>query len=202
MIDLISREEKILSVIEGIRGDIEAIQQNRSNYQIKHFVVGQHQTPARQRMQTVLELQIKLFNIRRAQLSADKINVELDRLISSGERMEPFDEKLRMIEIEEKKTDLAEIELSRLSQVREAECLYAILHELPTFTYEQYQEEEDKYWILRIGEQIELSRLNTGAPGVGNHQALLQMNRPILQSLDPALVAKTSVDLISLTGEE
>ncbi len=174
MDELVKRENEILKSIENLRDDIDAIQQNRSNFQIKNFVIAQHMTPGRQRMQCILELQTKLFNIRDMQLDAEKLNIELEELESGGERVDSFEERFRHIYIEKKKLQLAQIELSRLSQVREAECLYAIAQTLPKYTREQYEEEEQLYWALRLNEQIELSNDR------GNIQALKQINRGIL----------------------
>jgi len=174
--DITVREKAMVEAIENLKDDMEAIQQNRSNFQIRNFVVGQHMTPGRQRMQCVLELQIKMFNIRDAQLDAEKLNIEIEHLQSGGERYDKYTEKLEGIEIEKKKLQLAQIELSRMSQVREAECLYSILQSLPKYTREQYEEEEQLYWTMRLGEQLELSALNDR----GNLQAIKQINRGVL----------------------
>jgi hypothetical protein len=174
MDNLAVRENDILSSLESLKDDIEAIQQNRSNFVIKNFVVGSHMTPGRQRMQCVQELQIKMFNIRDMQLDAEKINIEIEKLVKGGERYGDYDERLRLIDLEKKKLQLSQIELSRLSQVREAECLYSILQSLPKYTREQYEEEEQLYWTMRLNEQIELSNDR------GNIQALKQINRGIL----------------------
>lgn len=170
------REKKILDSIENLKEDMDAIQQNRSNFQIKNFVIAQHMTPGRQRMQCVLELQIKMFNIRGAQLDAEKLNIEIDHLKSGGERYGDYEEKLNQIEIEKKKLELAQIELGRIGQVREAECLYSILQQLPKFTREEYEEQERLYWTMRLNEQLELSAQNDR----GNLQAIKQINRGIL----------------------
>jgi len=174
MDELVKRENEMLESIEGLREDIDAIQQNRSNFQIKNFVIGQHMTPGRQRMQCIMELQVKLFNIRDMQLDSEKLNIEIEQYEKAGERYGDFEERLRQIEIEKKKLQLAQIELARLGQVREAECLYSITQSLPRYTREQYEEEEQLYWTMRLNEQIELSNDR------GNIQALNQIDRGIL----------------------
>jgi hypothetical protein len=176
MENLVVREKEILDSIENLKDDLDAIQQNRSNFQIKNFVVGQHMTPGRQRMQCVLELQIKMFNIRSSQLDSDKISIEIEQLEKGGERYGDYEERFRQIDIEKKKLELAQIDLARIGQVREAECLYSILQSLPKFTREQYEEEEQLYWTMRLNEQLELSALNDR----GNLQAINQINRGIL----------------------
>jgi hypothetical protein len=174
MDELVKRENEMLESIEGLREDIDAIQQNRSNFQLKNFIVAQHQTPGRQRMQCIDELTTRLFNIRLMQLDAEKLNIEIEKLESGGERYDSFEEKLRHVDIEQKKLQLARGELFRLNQVREAECLYAIAQSLPKYTREQYEEEEPLYWALRLNEQIELVNDR------GNIQTLKQIDRGIL----------------------
>jgi len=176
MDELVKRENEMLESIEGLREDIDAIQQNRSNFQLKNFIVAQHQTPGRQRMQCIDELQARLFNIRYMQLDAEKLNIEIEELESGGarKRLTTFEERLRQVDIEKKKLQLAKDELFRLNQVREAECLYAIAQSLPKYTRKQYEEEEPLYWALRLNEQIELSNDR------GNIQALKQINRGVL----------------------
>ena len=193
MDDLIVRETNILNAIENLRDDIDAIQQNRSNFQIKNFVVAQHMTPGRQRMQCVLELQIKMFNIRDAQLEAEKIGIEIEQL-QSEVQADKFTDRLNAVEIKKKELQLAQIELSRLSQVREAECLYSILQSLPKYTREQYEEEEQLYWTMRLQEQIELSAVNDR----GNLQAVNQINRGILS--EPLSQEQISASTRSMMG--
>lgn len=182
MDELAKREDNILSCIENLREDINAIQQNRTNFQIENFVVGQHFTPQRQKMQCITELRTRLFNIRGYQLDAEKLNVEIEQSCQGGDRMDSFEDRLCHVEIEKKKLQLAQIELERLSQVREAECLYAIAQSLPHYSYEEYQEAEDLYWKLRLNEQLELSNIGDR----GNLQAIKQINRGILvNGLEP-----------------
>lgn len=166
--DILKQESAIIERIESLRKDIEAIQQPRSDFAIKHFVVGQHDTPGRQRAQAVLELQIKMFNIRRAQLEEKRMNILRERHLQSGDELDK-------IEAEKIDLDLAELRLSRMGAIREATALLAILDQLPPYSYEQYQAEEVEYWNRRLSRQALQDLRSMGTIGAGNLEAINQM---------------------------
>lgn len=165
--DIVQQEKNITARIEALRADIEAIQQPRSDFAIKHFVVGQHDTPARQRQQAVLELQIKLFNIRRAQIEEQKLKIQQARLRKSQDELD-------VLEAERLELDEAEMRLARMGAIREAEALLAIVDALPKFTYEEYQEAEAEYWARRLSRQALQDLRATGTISVGNLEAIRQ----------------------------
>src|ERR1019366_66210 len=98
---------------------IRTIQQSRSNFQIEHFVVGQHDTEPRRWWQCVLELQIKLQNLRRAVIQRRQTERKLLSLDNAGTD-ESRDEAALL------RLDREDHELAVLGAVRETECLYAI----------------------------------------------------------------------------
>lgn len=179
MNEIIELENELVNKIEGLREDIEATQQPRSNFALEHFVVGMHDTPGRQRMQAVLELQIKMFNIKRTQLEERKIGV----LIRQQEKIKEdntggsVESELAEIEIERLQTDLAEMRLARMGNIREAKCLLAIVERLPKYTYEELQAEEWKYWPARLSRQALQDMKSIGTIGQGNSEAIAQMFR-------------------------
>jgi hypothetical protein len=172
-------ENELVKRIEGLKADIDAIQQPRSNFALEHFVVAQHVTPERQYMQTVLELQIKMFNIQRAQLEERKLHLEKEEQEEIRDRWTTSRRgKARaQIEIERIQTDLAELNLARIGATREAECLLAILDKLPNFTYEELQRAEPLYWVARMSDQALRDMKTMGAIGQGNLEAIGQMFR-------------------------
>lgn len=178
--DIIGLENKLIEKIEGLRSDIEAIQQPRSDFAIEHFVVGQHDTPGRQRMQAVLELQIKMFNIRRAQLEEKKLLVERRKQekisITNGDE---FEQELAAIEIERIDIDLADMRLARLGAIRESQCMLAILDRLPRYSYAQLQEEEAAYWQARLSRQALQDMKTMGTISQGSAEAITQMLREL-----------------------
>lgn len=173
MDDITIQENKVIKRILSLREDIDAIQQPRSNYAIEHFVVGQHVMPGRQRMQAILELQIKLFNIQEAQLDVEKLQIEIEEL-ENKTALDKYTKRLNAIEIQRKKLHIANIELSRKGAIREASALLAITDILPKYTYEEYQAEEMEYWPKRLTNQAEQDLQATGRIGQGNQEALRQ----------------------------
>lgn len=69
--------EELQTMKQDVMAAIDAIAQSRSNYQLQHFVVGQHDTQERQYQQCLLELNVKLNNIKREQISVRKLNKKL-----------------------------------------------------------------------------------------------------------------------------
>lgn len=179
--ELEAREAEIQARGRELREAFEAIQQPRSDYALAHFVVAQHDTPARQWAQAVLELQIKVFNVRRAQLAMEKLEVQIEaaealaRNPLAGRRRR----RLAGVEAASLRVDREETILARLGAVREAETLYAITQRIEAeanggrpFTYEQLQAGEAEYWQLRLSRQAYLEA--RGAIDPGNGEALLQ----------------------------
>lgn len=179
MNDLMKLEEDVIGRIEEL--DIDMIQQPRSDFVLEHFVVGTHDMPGRQRVQAVLELQIKLFNIRRAQLEERKLRVEKKQkeYKLTGSTIDVLERELIQIEIERIEMDLAEMSLARLGAVREAQALLAILDRLPKYTYEQLQAEEAEYWRARLSRQALQDMKSMGTIGQGNAEAIRQMMKKV-----------------------
>lgn len=141
---------------------IDSIAQSRSNYQLQHFVVGQHDTQERQYQQCLLELNTKLNNIKRDQIALKKLEKKLS--------LEKDEDERSLIEI-----DIEEVSFGLKSQMREAGVLYSIFNALPKFSYQQLQEAEERYWHLRLSRQAEMdiAQRNLGI-GTGNMEALRQ----------------------------
>lgn len=154
-------ELDLIKVKQELASSIEAISQGRSNFAIQHFVVGDHCTPERQFVQCVLELQVKLFNIKRDE-------IRLRKLIKKKEAEQDSDDK------ELAQLDIEELTLQILSQKREAGTLYSIYSALPKFSYQQIQEAEAGYWQERLARQAQLDIDSSGRVGVGNLDALRQ----------------------------
>jgi hypothetical protein len=158
-------EYQIDKIVNEKKSELEAafhaINQARSNYQIEHFVVGQHDTAPRQYSQCVLELQVRTFNLRRQMVQKKQL---LKKIASTTDQ----DEK-ELLTI-----DLEEMELGLENQVREWNTLYNIFEAMPKFTYEQIQSGEGEYWNLRLARQCQEDLLAQGRIGVGNLDALWQ----------------------------
>lgn len=162
MNDLIERCDKDLA--DAIR----AIQQPRTNFQLRHFVVGQHDTEPRRWWQCVLELQIKIQNLKRAQIHRRQIERKIKALRNGGD--EAKDEGALLM------LDLEDQELAILGAIRETETLYAIFQSFPRgYTREELDQAEADYWQKRLTRQARHEINATGAIGVGNQEALEQI---------------------------
>jgi hypothetical protein len=175
------REAELQARGRELREAFDAIQQPRSDFALAHFVVAQHDTPARQWAQAVLELQIKVFTLRRTQLAVDRLEERIAAAdaVARNPLVRGRRRRLAAIEAAELRVDREETAQARLGAVREAETLYAIARQIEAkandgrpFTYEQLQAGEIEYWQLRLGRQAYLAARK--AIDQGNGEALLQ----------------------------
>lgn len=157
--------------------DMETCSQGRTDFQLRHFVVGQHDTPERAWMQAVLEMSTLRNNIDRALIERERIELDLadaDDIISesvgSRERRRAELDKLE-IEIKQR-----ENERGLLNYVRQFTTLAKIWVELGRFTHDQVQAAEPVYWQLRLSRQAALDVFERHGPGIGkgNTDALRQ----------------------------
>ena len=175
--ELVTRENTARTEIESLRDDILSIQQPRSDYQLEHFVVGSHDLPGRQRAQAILELQAKLFAIQRNQLEQQRIEIEIKQ--NKSKVADTYEGKLAELEVSRLEVNLAELELTRIGSLRETEFLLKLLGSLPKYTYEQLQEEEQKYWERRLERQALEDVVQMGRVSAGNLDAILQTHRHV-----------------------
>ena len=153
--------QQIIDKGRELRNSFEAVSQSRSDYQLKHFVVQQHETPERQFLQVVIELQRKVSSIRRAQIGL--------RQLSNKMAEEDDDDERDLLAL-----DQEDAEFAILGAIREFNCLYAMYEALPKFTHEQIQDAEQEYWQTRLARQSCLDLEATSRIGVGNLDALRQ----------------------------
>jgi hypothetical protein len=152
-----------------------AIQQPRTNFQIQHFVVGQHDTEPRRWHQCVLELQIKIQLLKRAEIERRMTLRKIERLRQSSELDSRDQADLLTI-------DLEAHELAVLGAVREAETLYAIYKSFGrTYTREELDAAETEYWQLRLTRQAKHELIANGRIGVGNLDSLEQIGQSVTQ---------------------
>ena len=70
---------------------IAEVQQPRSRFQLVHFVIGQHDTPEMRFYQLCLELQDMGYKLRLAQLSIRKTDIEIARLLETGDELDAIE---------------------------------------------------------------------------------------------------------------
>lgn len=124
----------------------------RTRYQLKHFVIGQHDTPPMQWRQVLIEAQDLSYKIRMAEIAVQKLNIEIERLLSSGD---PLD----ALEAEEKRLGVVLTERTLLGARMELEWLQDIASEVGEYTPEQIESDQPEYWTRRLSRQAGLDRL-------------------------------------------
>ncbi|MFM7859191.1 MAG: hypothetical protein ACKO96_46535, partial [Flammeovirgaceae bacterium] len=63
----------------------------RTKFQLRHFVVGQHDTKPMQWKQVLLEAQDLTYKIRSAEIQMQKTQIEHDRLLATGDIIDALD---------------------------------------------------------------------------------------------------------------
>ncbi len=141
----------------NITDAIAEIQQPRSRYQLIHFVIGQHDTPEMRFYQLCLELQDMGYKLRTAQLSVRKTEIEIARLLETGDEIDA-------IEAEEKQVGLEQTRIVMRGAEREIAVLTDLFDESQKFTRDEIEHAQPEYWEKRLTRQTNLQIM---AGGVG-----------------------------------
>jgi len=147
----------------------QSIFPSRSRYQIRHFVIGQHDTPEMQYRQILLETQDLAYKIRMAELDIEKKRIEIHRLLSSGDPIETItaEEKQLGIILTERTLNGAKLELGYLQE---------LANEVESYTIEEIENNQEEYWNKRLSRQAGLEQMgNTQGISVGNLNSMLQI---------------------------
>lgn len=166
-------EELIRTCETQLAHAIVAIQQPRTDFQLKHFVVGQHDTEPRRWFQCVLQLQLNLQNLKRAAVQQRISRRKIERLRQSG-TVDDLDEA-ELLQI-----DLDAHALAILGTVRETQTLLAIFRSFArSYTNDDLNAAEEEYWQKRLRRQAKHSLIATGRIGVGDLDSFHQIGTPV-----------------------
>lgn len=72
---------------------------SRTRYQLKHFVIGQHDTLPMQWKQIVIEAQDLSYRIRSAEIQLEKTKIEYERLLETGDPIDALDAEQKKIDM-------------------------------------------------------------------------------------------------------
>ena len=133
----------------NIQDAIAEIQQPRSRYQLIHFVLGQHDTPEMQFYQLMLELQDMGFKLRMAQISLRKTEVEIARLLETGDELDA-------LEAEEKQVGMEQTQIVMKGAQREIAILEDIFNTCQHYTRDEIEHAQPDYWEKRLTRQTNL----------------------------------------------
>jgi len=158
--------------LEALLAEFETLGQPRSDYVLTHFVVGQHDRPARQRQQALLELREMLFSLSDTADDIRLLEVEIEELADQfGREKDAFAKRKIEIGVGRKQRQITALRLQMAGRLRECEFLYELLQTLPACTREQFEAEEAEYWQARLTRQFVLGQRDHG----GNLNAALEM---------------------------
>ena len=132
---------------------IREVQQPRSRYQLVHFVIGQHDTPEMRFYQLMLEIQDTAYKLRMAELSVRKAEVEITRLMATGDEIDA-------IEAEEKRVGLEQTRIVMGGALREMAVLEDIFDSSQHYTRDEIEHAQPEYWEKRLTRQTELQILS------------------------------------------
>jgi len=128
---------------------IAEVQQPRSRYQLIHFVIGQHDTPEMRFYQLCLELQDMGYKLRLAQLSVRKTEIEIARLLETGDELDA-------IEAEEKQVGLEQTLIVMAGAEREIAILTDLFDGSTHYTRAEIEHAQPEYWQKRMTRQTNL----------------------------------------------
>ena len=125
---------------------------SRSRYQIRHFVIGQHDTDPMRWRQVLIEAQDLAYKIRLAEIDCAKKRIEIERLLSSGDPIEALEAEERQLGIvlTERTLEGARMELAWLQEIAD---------EIGAYTFEEIEADQPRYWRLRLDRQASLDKL-------------------------------------------
>ena len=134
---------------------IAEVQQPRSRFQLIHFVIGQHDTPEMRFYQLCLELQDMGYKLRMAQLGVRKAEVEISRLVETGDELDA-------IEAEEKQIGLEQTQIVMRGAEREIAILTDLFDESTHYTRAEIEHAQPEYWQARLTRQTNLQLMSGG----------------------------------------
>lgn len=167
--DLESFYQATNSFTPDVLGAIAEIQQPRSDFQLEHFVVGQHDTEEMQYYQCLIELQNLYYTIRTVSLELKKTEIEIARLRATGDEIDEIEAQIKEIGLEQTK-------IVAVGSFRELEKLLKIYESFPTkFTREQIETAQPDYWRKRLTRQTALESMGGSQAVASNLDALRQI---------------------------
>ena len=142
--------------------DIAEIQKPRSLFQLKKFVVGQHDTKEMQYYQTLLEIQNLYYTIRQISLEMKKTEIEISRLRSTGDEIDEIDAQIKELGIEQTR-------VIGIGAFRELKDLINIYNSFDKkYTRDEIEVAQPDYWAKRLNRQAILE-ISGGSSGAAAH---------------------------------
>jgi hypothetical protein len=125
---------------------------SRTRFQLRQFVIGQHDTAPMQWRQILIEAQDLAYKIRMAELDVERKRIEIHKLLSTGDPIDAIDaeEKQLGITLTERTLQGARMELGWLQELAD---------EIGPHTFDEIEADQLNYWQLRLARQAGLDQL-------------------------------------------
>lgn len=166
MTELISKAKEQITSIEQLFDDFKELSQNRSDYTLVKHVVTTHDTPGRQRKQVHDELMgiMQGLNQMVAQYELAKLDIS-DLEKEEGPRV--------AIQLRSKRIEVELLEVQLIGLERECNTLLNLLNNMPVYTKEEFEKEEEAYWVKRLVRQFFI--MDRAGSNAGNLDAIHQL---------------------------
>ena len=172
---------------KALQEALAEIQQPRSEYQLQHFVVNQHDTEPQRYRQCLIEIQAISYTLRTVQLDLQKSEIQVERLRATRDSVDELDAQIKEVGMEQTR-------LVMIGAERELAALVEIWLAFPThYTHAQIEDDQREYWHERLNRQTRLEAIGSGKIGWAQLDALRQIGE-----LETTL---QSVEQHQLTGE-
>jgi hypothetical protein len=140
----------------------------RSDYQLKHFVVGQHDTPEMRYRQILLEAKDLIFKIKNAELSLEITRRKIDKLEAS-------DKETDHIKAQQRRLGMA-LTLDALEGAkRELDYLVELSKDYRHYEPDEIEANQAEYWEKRLTRQANTDRMSLEQGiSAGNLESLMK----------------------------
>lgn len=124
----------------------------RSDYQLQHFVIGQHDTPEMRYRQILIEAKNLMFKIRNAEIELEMTQLKIDKLEST-------DNKIKHLRAEQLRLGM-NMTLDALEAARrELAYLSELMKEYRYYSPEDIEANQPEYWEKRLTRQASTDRM-------------------------------------------
>jgi hypothetical protein len=149
------------------------IVRERSDYQLRHFVIGQHDTPEMRYRQILLEAKDLIFKIKNAELSLEITRRKIDKLEAS-------DKETDHIKAQQRRLGMA-LTLDALEGAkRELEYLVELSKDYRHYEPDEIEANQAEYWEKRLTRQATTDRMAL-EQGVNAGNLASMMNAGLVQ---------------------
>jgi flagellar biosynthesis chaperone FliJ len=160
------------NLIEEVKAKMSEVPFGNSQFQIKQLIAPQ-EGDARTYRNVLLQMNQKLDALQEAKFARDLLNVDIDELETKIEQCRgAFENRRNKIELERKQWQLSSQVKYIEDAIVELNTYKDCLDELPTFTRDEFENQEKTYWVERFTRDAQLESSATGRVGLGTLKSL------------------------------